>query len=398
VYLRDSCRICGEPVQAVFDLGETALANAFTTSAAAALALPRYPLVLQFCDRCRLGQLSAVVGANELFGHYFYATPPNASLARHYGTVLTALERLGVTGSRRVAMEMGSNNGEFMLALGGHFGRVIGVEPAENIAKLAQQRGCEVRTAFFGKEFAKRWDGPAVDLFVARHCIAHLDNLVEIAQSAQQLLSPDGVLYGENAYLGDTVEGGQFDQVYHEHMSYLSVTAVDALMRKVGLKLIHVERAALHGGSLLFFATRADSHLRTPDGSVAAALAAETRTLSREAMERFATLAKSKVRAVRARAKSVVDAGGTLSAYGATAKSNTLIAASGIGEWLAYCVDESPLKDGRFLPGGTPIVGRERFRKAPTGACLLTAWNYADEIRAKETWYQGEFINPGECR
>jgi novobiocin biosynthesis protein NovU/D-mycarose 3-C-methyltransferase len=396
------CRICDGSLDLVLDLGSTPLANALTSTQAEALALPRHPLMLCACTDCGLVQLGVAMTSESLFSTYLYLTPRSTLLEAHYRHVLGTLEGFpGVLGPGRRAVEMGSNTGDFLAALQPHVGTVLGVEPASNVAALARDRfGIPTRADFFVPSVAgdiATTEGPA-DLIAARHCFAHIDNIHDVVEGVSRLLAPEGIFYIENAWLLDTLVGVQFDQVYHEHMSYLHVAPLQRLLEAHGLRVVHVDHRPVHGGSILVYAARQGSGHRVQP-SVDHFLLRERELLAGGALLNFADRSVALRDAIRAAVLRRVERGEVVDTYGATAKGNTLLNYCGLDHTvLRRSYDGTAIKQGRFLPGsGLPVVAEETLAVDPPAACLLTAWNFADEIVARQqAWLQagGRFIVP----
>lgn len=390
-----SCRICDGPIEWLFELGEAPLANHLGRSARDRA--PAYPLSVGRCPACTLLQLSVAADAGELFADYAYATPPSALLSAHYQSLGAALGELH-HGPASLIVEIGSNNGEFLATLPSALRRV-GVDPAANVAEIAAARGIDTRVRCFDQSAAEALRdefGPA-DAIVARHCMAHIDDVHEVVAGVRHLLAPGGIFVIENAYALATVAGLQFDQIYHEHMSYLAVRSVEALCLHHGLRVFHALGAELHGGSIVVFACHdGAAYARRPE--VDRAIEAESEGLSKRRIEGFAERARA-LAAELAREARYWAARGKLDVYGATAKSATLLHLAGLGPAeIRWAVDGSPLKQGRYLPcGGIEIVDKDRWHGAPPQVAIMTAWNYEKEIMHDEREYLkrgGKFLIP----
>lgn len=403
----DTCRICDGDLRRVVHLCNSSIANSLEPTQEDALDAPVLPLTLTACEDCGLFQLSIAVDKGELFGAYTYATPDTPSMREHYHDVLGWIpRRVGGEGCCGTAVEIGGNTGAFLNLLGsrGYLGKRINVEPA--VLEQVSERH-DVLNEFFGLSTAlairERYGldesvvGAGVSLVAARHCFAHIDDLHEIMRGVDSLLADGGIFYIENAYLLDTLWGAQFDQVYHEHMSYLSLGAVDRLMRMYGMRLVDARVSPLHGGSIMMLAAREGSSFQA--SSMLHLLMRQEKLELAAAEQHFLSTLRSAVSSTVQGVEKVHASGGVVDAYGAAAKAVTRFAAAGLThKEIRQCVDDSPLKIGKFLPGsGIPIVSREQWRETEpvAKACVLTAWNYKQEFEQREREYVqagGRFI------
>ena len=400
------CRFCGQSLRTVLNLGETPIANALCTTQEEALAAPRFPLELMVCRArdCGLYQLSVAVDPEVLFPPgYTYATPDNPELTAHYRTTLDWLRPMLTHGS--VCVEIGSNNGRFLANV--QMQNCIGVEPSS----VKAVPGTNTIRAFFTEELVEKGvlaeqmralprlpPSTGADLIVARHCLAHIDDVHDVMRGVEKLLGHRGVLYIENAYALDTLMGGQFDQIYHEHLSYFTLTALEWLLDQHGMKVLDVRLSRVHGGSIMVAAVR-EGHPASASGAVGMlGLAERTDPLGLE--RRFLDQACLRIGVTRSAGlapflrTAVLGRTPTLDAWGAAAKAVTRFAASMLThEHIRQCYDDSPLKQGKFLPGsGIPIVPCPE--KLDADAVILTAWNYERTFRARYPSYTGTVIIP----
>jgi hypothetical protein len=279
---------------------------------------------------------------------------------------------------------------------------VLGVEPAENIARVARTRGIPTIAEFFGADLARNLaaTGHAADVVIANNVMAHVPDINGVVEGVATLLKRDGLLVVETPYLADLVERLEIDTIYHEHLFYYSVTAFEALLRRHGLAMVTVERIPIHGGSLRITAAHAAS--ASPHSSnVQALLQEEQRSGITQSpfyegfAERVGVLKHDLLELFR----NIKASGAKVAAYGASAKGSTLLNAFGIGrETLDFVVDRSTVKQGRYTPGSRlPIYGPERLLLDQPDYTLLLTWNFADEILVQQQEYQrrgGRFIVP----
>jgi SAM-dependent methyltransferase len=377
----------------VLSLGKTPLANSLLPGDSAAGAEERFPLDLVFCPKCSLVQISESVPPEKMFRDYLYFSSFSEGMLKHaeeHATRLIALQKLG---RDSLALEIASNDGYLLKNFVKAGVPVLGIEPARNIAKVAEERGIRTVSEFFTKELASTL--PKADVVIANNVLAHVPDLNGFIAGIRTVLKPGGVATIEVPYVRDMVDHCEFDTIYHEHLSYFSATALDALVSRNGLVLDQVERLPIHGGSLLLFLR----HQKTDRSSVEALLREEAawgvsgRLPYRVMAHRVAGMKES----LRGLLGDLKREGKRIAAYGAAAKGATLLNHFSIGtEWLDFVVDRSPHKQGKLMPGARlPIEPVERLLERKPDYVLLLAWNFADEILRQQEAYRrqgGRFI------
>lgn len=397
------CRICAQALPDPFlDLGETPLANSFPSDPSEFSAELSYPLAVAGCANCGLVQLNYVVPAEQLYRDYIYVSSTSDGVRQHADHLAeTLMAQYGWTPSDLI-VEVASNDGTVLQAFKRRGVKVLGIEPARNIAAIANAVGIPTIPEFFNKESAEAvlaQHGRAAGLF-GRHVFAHVDDVHEFVEAARLCLADDGVFLIEVPYLGDFLEHLEFDTVYHEHLSYISLGAMEHLCRQHEMELTDVEQIDLHGGSIVM-------HMRRK--SVAKASERLTRLLEQERragltdpqrLKKFAADVKDwKTRFERLIAD--LQAGGaSLIGYGAAAKANTLLnfcsAAAGP---LSYILDRSSHKHGRYTPGThIRVEGVDHWTIGPRPTHMVVlAWNFKDEIMAQMKPFAeagGRFVIP----
>jgi SAM-dependent methyltransferase len=398
-----SCRSCGTgSTELVLALGSTPLANSLVREVSEAPE-PRYPLELVFCPTCTLVQITETVPPDILFRDYVYFSSFSDTMLSHASDLASRfVGQLGL-GPKSLALEVASNDGYLLQYYKKAGVPVLGIEPAQNIARVAvAERGVETIAEFFDLPLAKTLasEGRRADVLHANNVLAHVADLNGFIQGVFEVLKPDGVAAIEVPYVGDMIDGCEFDTIYHEHLSYFSATALAHVVERHGLKIVDVERLPIHGGSLLLQLARADSH-RQPTPSVEALLDEEARrgmgtiAFYRDFAARVLEL-KERLRELVSRLKAE---GKRLAAYGAAAKGSTLLNTFGIGrDVLEFVADRSQHKQGRFMPGvRLPIVSPEHLLESMPDYTLLLTWNFADEILEQQKEYRrrgGKFIIP----
>jgi hypothetical protein len=397
-----TCRACGAAdLQMILDLGATPLANALPARDATQ-AEPRFPLELVFCRACTLVQITETVPPEELFRDYLYFSSFSDTMLAHARELTGRLVPELKLGPRSLAVEVASNDGYLLQYYKQAGVPVMGIEPARNIARVAEERGIPTVAEFFGLQLATQLaaGGKRADVLHANNVLAHVPDLNGFVAGIRAILADDGVAVLEFPYLGDMIDRCEFDTIYHEHLCYYSLGAIRYLFERSGLKLLDVERLPIHGGSLLLLASRREA-ARQAAPSVAALLD-EERGRGMETVRYYRDFAgrvlqlKDKLRALLSQLKAD---GKRIAAYGAAAKGSTLLNTFGIGaEILEFVADRSTYKQGRSMPGvGVPIVAPEALSARMPDYTLLLTWNFADEILAQQAEYRrrgGKFIVP----
>jgi 2-polyprenyl-3-methyl-5-hydroxy-6-metoxy-1,4-benzoquinol methylase len=381
------CRLCEAPLQhSLVDLGRTPLANSFVTVEQAARGEDRcYPLHARVCERCLLVQVDEAVAASAIFSDYAYFSSFSSSWVAHAERYAAAM--IGRFGLRRDALvvEVASNDGYLLKHFRAAGINVLGVEPAANVAAAARGIGIPTEVAFFGaataRDLAKRYG--SADLIAANNVLAHVPDLIGFASGFPVMLQPQGVATFEFPHLLNLLAQVQFDTIYHEHYTYLSLLVVERLLLSVGMRVFDVEPLPTHGGSLRVYACHLRAHhCRSPRvqamrlQEISAGLDQITR------YEGFAPLVTTMLGAFRDFVSQRQAMGRHLAAYGAAAKGNTLLNCAGLTARHVGCVaDRNPAKQGKLLPGShIPVVSPETLAESEPDDVLILPWNLADEI------------------
>jgi len=383
------CRACGTALdEPVLDLGFQPLSNAYLLDRQAPHEMePHYPLAVYLCDACAFVQIDAVEAPDHIFtAEYAYFSSYSSSWLAHAHAYADRMIAERALDKHSFVVEVASNDGYLLRWFVEAGIRVLGVEPALACAQAARSVGVESETSFFGIETAARilkTHGQA-DLMAANNVLAHVPNINDFIGGFAILLARNGMATFEFPHLLTLVERNAWDTIYHEHFSYLSVSALAPLFRSHGLQIIDVEELATHGGSLRLFVMRAGA--QTVHARVQEMIAREEalRVTSREGYSDFARGVRDSQYALLEYLIAKRRAGKRVAAYGAAAKGNTLMNSCGIrGDLIEYVVDRNPHKVGRKMPGShIPIRAVEYLEHDSPDVVLIFPWNLTDEILA----------------
>lgn len=399
---KPNCLLCGlQTVEEFLDLGYTALANKFLTYEELSLAELTYPLRVGFCHTCHHVQLTDIVAPKAMFEDYLYISSASDTLKSHlYGLSDNVVERYRL-GPKDLVIDIGCNDGTLLTGFRRHGVRVAGIDPAANLAELAQGSGIDRYVGFFSARTAQdifqRWG--AATVITATNTFPHIPKLQDFAAGLQTALAPGGVFVIEAHYLMDLIEQGAFDTIYHEHVSYWGLGPMVRLFKQVGMEVVDVERVPIHHGQVRVFVQRRG------EGTVQPSVAQLLETEQSLEMHKFSTYQAfaqktQRIKAdLHAKLRELHDQGKRLAGYGAPAKGNTLLSFLEIGpETLNYIADRSVLKQGRYTPGlHIPVVPPERLLSDQPDYVLLLAWNFVDEIIEQQAEYRkrgGKFMVP----
>ena len=378
------CRICSGEVENVLDLGSTPPANSLLDFRDQEIA--SHPLILQYCKSCSNLQLKDCLESDELYKHYFYLTPNSTTLNEHYEYLTNFLISKKYISNESKVLEIGSNVGNYLIHIKKFVKEIIGVDPAQNIAKLANSKGIKTICDFFSYEFAKnlKKSNDEYDAVIARHCFAHNSSPHDLLKGAKEILSKDGYLIIENAYALNTIENNEFDQIYHEHMFYYSIQSISVALKINGLKLVDILISLVHGGSIVFIAEHIKEN-NSISNSVQTHLEYEKSRLNEISIKNFSNNAYKLKNDLKKMINFSNQKNNKIYTYGATAKGNTLLNFVGLDyKNISICIDSTNIKQGKYLPGSKIKILDENFAfDNPPDYFLLTAWNYKDEIITK---------------
>ena len=401
---RRACRFCGLPADLTFaDLGMSPLSNTYLEPEERGCMEQFYPLHARVCEACMLVQLEVFETPERIFSEYAYFSSYSDSWLRHareYANVMTSRFELNASS---FVVEIGSNDGYLLQYFVEKGVPVLGIEPAVNVAAVAERKGVPTAVRFFGMDVANELviAGRKADLIVGNNVLAHAPDLNDFVRGIAALLKSGGVATLEFPHLLTLIQKNQFDTIYQEHFSYFSFTVAERVFAAHGLTLFDVDEIPTHGGSLRIYAC----HSGDVERSIAASVA-ELRSRERSAgLDQPATYAgfaeriKATKRALLKFLIAAQESGKQVVGYGAPAKGNTLLNYCGVrSDLVEYTVDLSPHKQGRFLPGvHIPIHAPERIFETRPDYVLILPWNLQEEIVAQMTGIRawgGRFVVP----
>ena len=398
-----NCRGCGTSLALpLIDLGSSPPSNAYVRADQLEQAEQWVPLKVAVCEQCWLVQTEDYTSADSLFDaeYAYFSSFSSTWLAHADRYVAEMVERFGLTADSRV-VEIAANDGYLLQYLAGRGIPCLGVEPTRSTAQAARDKGLEIRELFFGRDTASQLvgEGWSADLMAANNVLAHVPDINDFLGGFATLLKPTGVATFEFPQLLTLMAGQQFDTLYHEHYSYLSLTAVQTLCARNGLEVFDVSQLSTHGGSLRVFVQRADGVRRDVQPAVAQQLQAEL-VAGVKTPEYYATLAPAAERIKHDLLRFLLQAkaeGKRVVGYGAAAKGNTLLNYAGVKpDLLAWVADANPHKQGKYLPGSRiPIVSPAQIDLEKPDYILVLPWNLLQEVSqqlAKVREWGGRFV------
>ncbi len=398
-----ACRICNKEALVQFlPLGRIPLPNGFIEHKNLKKIEARYPLNVALCTHCGLVQLLDIVDPEEMFHNYVYIPSTSKTRMNNFAEIASqARQRFAVT-TDSLVIDIGSNDGSLLSFFKGHGIKTLGIDPAENLAKIAELKGIETVNDYVSARLARklRKAKGGAKVITATNVVAHIKDLHDLLSAVEILLADDGVFICEFPYLLDLIQNNQFDTIYHEHLSYFSIKPLLNLLSQVELECIDIERTAIDGGSLRVFLAKKKN--KRPLNSKIAAMQKAELVYGLGSIETFNSFA-DRVRKIRTDLHTTLadlkSKGKTIAAYGAAAKGNILLNYCKIGNRLIdFIADSTPYKQGLYTPGThIPIYPESEILGRMPDYILITAWNFAKEIKDKEKKYTaqgGKFIIP----
>lgn len=397
----DRCRSCGSiHLKQLFDFGVTPLSDNLLTEKQLKEKEIKVPLTLMLCEECALIQIKEEVDPNILFCQdYPYYSSVSKSLMAHFENSALDLIEQRKLNEQSMVVEAASNDGYLLKHFVGHNIPVLGIDPADGPVREAIKNGVETINTFFGSELAGKLknEGVEADVFLANNVLAHVPDLNGFVEGIKIILKDDGIAVIEAPYLVDLIEHTEFDTIYHQHLCYFSVTALQHLFNNHGLYLNDIKHMPIHGGTLRMFIEKhkdyGDTVLKYLEKERVSGI--NTEAYYKTFTDRISGI-KEELLAILADIKSQ---GKRIAGYGAAAKANTFMSYVGIGDnYLDYILDLSKFKQGLYMSGNhLPIVSPEKLKKDMPDYVMILAWNFAKEIIAQQEAYQkkgGKFIVP----
>jgi SAM-dependent methyltransferase len=382
------CRHCGTELNLpLIDLGAAPPSNAYLTAESLHAPEKWFPLRVLVCEQCWLVQTEDYTGAEDLFTRdYAYFSSISSSWLRHAEQYVSAVVDRFALGANSFVLELASNDGYLLQYVRKKGIPCLGIEPTASTAAVARSKGIEVIESFFGVELSEMLAGQGrqADLIVANNVLAHVPDINDFVSGVVRLLKPDGVATFEFPHLLRLIKDVQFDTIYHEHFSYLSLMTVMKIFERNGLECFDVQELPTHGGSLRVYAQRCDAGRQKVGQEVARLLQGEEH--AGVASANFYLGFQAKANQVKNDLlEFLIDAnreGKPVAAYGAAAKGNTLLNFAGVrSDLLPYVVDRNPAKQGKFMPGSRiPIVDESRIRETHPSWVIILPWNLRTEI------------------
>ena len=392
IYQRTTCRLCGDRrLACVLPLAASPIGDAYVSREELAAAQERYPVDLYLCRACGHAQLGHVIDPEVLYRDYLYVTNSSLGLVEHFERYAEEVLRSVAPPAGSLVIDVGSNDGALLRAFKQHGLRVLGVDPARQIAVAATAAGIETLPDYLTQELARSirsTHGPAA-LVTANNVFANVDDLAAFTEAVRALLAPDGVFVFEVFYLADLIRNMVFDFIYHEHLDYHSIKPLHAFFQRHGMALIGVQRVPVKCGSIRCTVQLAGGS-RPVSPSVAAHLAEESQMGLHEPalFETFAAKIDAAHRQVIALVRQLQAQGKTIAGYGASVTATALIYQFGLGDALSFLLDDNPAKQHRFSPGlHLPVLQAQALYERKPEVVMILAWRYAQPILKQHQRY-----------
>jgi hypothetical protein len=381
--LKNECRCCGNIIlKTVVSLGNSPLANNLLDNMDAKDEL--YPLDVMYCQHCHNCQLSYVIPPEKLFDTYLYVSSTTKTFRDHFKAAAELYIKEFNMNSNSVVVDIGSNDGVGLKPFKEAGIKIVGVDPAVNVAKLANENGIETINAYFNSKVADQIieQYGKVDLVTASNVFAHSDVVKDIAVNVFKMLKDDGCFIIEVQYLLDTIKDMTFDNIYHEHVSYWSVTSISNFFKQLGLHVVKVQHVDTHGGSIRVYVKRTNVMV---DPTVQQFLDNEKEfgLLDIKTYDEFFNKIKTVKENINNNLKKLKEKGYRIAGYGSPAKATTSLNYYGVGtNYIDYIVEDNKLKHNKILPGvKIPIYSKDHLKENKPDIIVIMAWNFAQEIK-----------------
>jgi len=398
-----NCRICNSTnLHLILDLGEQPPANSLIDKSQLNTIEPKFPLRLFWCGDCFLVQLLDIVNKEHLFKHYLYMTSASKPIVDHFKKYAVDIFNKFLNKQENpFVVEIGSNDGSLLREFKKLGSSILGIEPASNLAKLANDSDITTLNDFFSLDIAKNIiQSKNASIVVANNVIGHVENLHDLMEGIKILIGEQGVFIFEVPYLLDLVKKLEFDTVYHEHLSYFSILPIINLIERFNLEIFDIQKQSVHGGTLRIFISKKNNFNIKDNVNKFIKLEYEFGINNIKTYDKFSDDVQNLKNKIKELLHKLKNEKKSLFGYGASAKGNVLLNYCNIDyNILDYVVDTTPLKQGKFTPGThIPILSSEKISdKGNNDVGLLLAWNYESEILKKEKSFRskgGKFLIP----
>lgn len=400
-YAVTHCRICkNKNLYRFLDLGTMPIPNGFIQKESLGEKETYYPLAVCVCESCWLVQLTHVIPPAIMFKNYLYIPSTSITMLQHFKSLAEEIiEKYNVT-NKDLVIDIGSNDGTLLGFFKEHEIKVLGIDPASNLAQVARLKGIDTIDDFFTAHLAERImkEKGQARIITATNVVAHINDLHNLVKGVYHLLKKDGIFVMEFPYIVDLLNKNEFDTIYHEHLSYFAIKPLLQLFKKHQMKIIDLKRTPVHGGSIMLFVVKQNS-LYKQSKIVKDYLYEEflKKIDKKSTYEDFARRVKTIKKSLTQYLKELKSKGKKIVGYGASAKGNVLLNYCKIDTNLvSYIVDSIPYKQGRYTPGTHIIIHPETWlEKDMPDYALLLAWNFTDEILRKQRHFRekgGQFI------
>ena len=399
---RKTCRFCGKPLTTTFvDLGMSPLSNAFVREQDLDKGETFYPLHAYVCSKCHLVQLEEFESPESIFEEYAYFSSYSDSWLEHCRQYVERMTVQLKLNSNASIIEIASNDGYLLQYFKEKNFSVLGIEPAKNVAKVAQEKGIPTITRFFGEKTAKDLvsSGTKADLLIGNNVLAHVPDINDFVAGMKLILKENGVISMEFPHVLKLMKENQFDTIYHEHFSYLSLSCVKNIFDFHGLKIFHAEELSTHGGSLRIFSCHRENIEKDCSEKMKQILEQEREYGIDDihTYQRFHSQVQQVKREILSFLIREKEKGKRFAGYGAAAKANTLLNYCGIrSDFIDYVVDKNEYKQGRYLPGThIAVKSPEEIRKTKPDYVIILPWNLKQEIIQQNLYIKewgGKFV------
>ncbi len=400
-YAINKCRICGSAkIYPFLDLGSMPIPNGFLSKDELKNKEYSYPLGASVCENCWLVQLTHVVPPEIMFKNYLYIPSTSKTMLEHFKALANeVIEKYALT-KKDLVIDIGSNDGTLLGYFKEQEVKVLGIDPASNLAQVARMRGIDTIDDFFTAKLAQKvvLEKGRAKIITATNVVAHIHNLHELIEGVEKLLTKDGIFIMEFPYLVDLISKNEFDTIYHEHLSYFSVLPLVELFKLHKMEIVDLKRTPVHGGSIIVYVAKKGSKYKQSNIVKEYIGQEKLKKLDkRSTYDDFSRRVAVIKRDLNNYLKDLKKQGKIIVGYGASAKGNVLLNYCGINMKLLDCiVDSIPYKQGRYTPGThIPIHPELWLEKNKPDYALLLSWNFADEILNKQIKYReqgGQFI------